>query len=189
MSSSATQPNLAALRAWPLHLSPPIPRHFAGLPLHSPSRTVALAPLNSHHVPPIFETFSSVPLVYSRDYNVLPKLSRRFNLSPAQLLSFLVVFVVFVIQLLRDPVPLTQDAQQSSEPPTKADWFTPANTNIFREPLPVSHPDKMTLLEEAKTVAAKFEYPAEDVRKGVKAFIDQMGAVTPRISSGGTSKC
>ena len=125
-----------------------------------------------------------MPLVDSREYNVLPKLSRRFNLSPAQLLSFFAVFVVLVIQLVRDPVTVVEDAQQSSEPTAKADWFTPANTNIFRQPLPFSHPDKMTLLEEAKRVAATFEYPVEDVRKGVEAFINQMGAVVPRARIG-----
>ena len=34
----------------------------------------------------------------------------------------------------------------------------------------------MTLLDEAKKVAAEFEYTAEDVNQGVKAFISQMGA-------------
>ena len=34
----------------------------------------------------------------------------------------------------------------------------------------------MTLLDEAKKVAAEFEYTAEDVNRGVKAFISQMGA-------------
>lgn len=33
----------------------------------------------------------------------------------------------------------------------------------------------MGLLEEAQRVAAEFEYSAEDVNKGVKEFIRQMG--------------
>ena len=123
-----------------------------------------------------------MPLVYSRDNNVLPKLSRWFNLSAAQLLSFLVVFVVLVIQLFREPVPLAREQESlgPAEPAAKADWFTPANTNIFHQPLPVSHPHKMTLLEEAKREAAEFDYSAEDVRKGVKAFISQMGMLKRR---------
>ncbi len=118
-----------------------------------------------------------MPLVYSRDYSILPKLSRRFNLSPAQLLSFLVLLVVLIIELLREPVVFPQELRQTSEPTAKADWFTPANTNIFRQPLPVSRPQKMTLLEEAKRVAAEFDYSAKDVQKGVEAFISQMGVM------------
>ena len=34
---------------------------------------------------------------------------------------------------------------------------------------------KMGLAEEAQRVAAEFEYSAQDVNKGVKAFIQQMG--------------
>lgn len=33
----------------------------------------------------------------------------------------------------------------------------------------------MSLLDEARRVAAEFEYPAEEVNKGVKEFIRQMG--------------
>ena len=33
----------------------------------------------------------------------------------------------------------------------------------------------MSLLKEAKRVAAEFEYSAEDVQKGVKEFIREMG--------------
>ena len=35
----------------------------------------------------------------------------------------------------------------------------------------------MTLLEEAKSVAAEFNYSTEDVRKGIGAFISQMGVL------------
>ena len=43
------------------------------------------------------------------------------------------------------------------------------------EPLPTSRPYKMSLLEEARQVAAEFDYTAQDVNKGVKEFIRQMG--------------
>lgn len=33
----------------------------------------------------------------------------------------------------------------------------------------------MSLLEEVKGVAAEFEYPPDEVNKGVKEFIRQMG--------------
>lgn len=36
----------------------------------------------------------------------------------------------------------------------------------------------MALLEEAKRVAAQFDYPSEELNKGVKAFIQQMGALS-----------
>jgi len=45
---------------------------------------------------------------------------------------------------------------------------------FFTEP-PVSRPHKMSLLEEAKRVAAEFDYPDDEVRKSVKHFISQMG--------------
>jgi len=50
------------------------------------------------------------------------------------------------------------------------------NTHIFDEPLPFSRPNKMSLLEEAKKVAAEFKYPPEEVNKGVKEFIRQMSS-------------
>ena len=33
----------------------------------------------------------------------------------------------------------------------------------------------MSLVQEAQRMAAEFEYPAEEVNKGVKAFMSQMG--------------
>jgi hypothetical protein len=47
--------------------------------------------------------------------------------------------------------------------------------SIFDPELPCSRaPANMALLEEAKRVAAEFEYPPEEVNKGVKEFIRQM---------------
>ena len=51
------------------------------------------------------------------------------------------------------------------------------NTPVLQEPLPISRPYKMALLEQARRVAAEFEYPPENVNKGVKEFIRQMGAL------------
>lgn len=42
----------------------------------------------------------------------------------------------------------------------------------------------MSLLEAAKRVAGEFDYPAEDVRKGVKEFMREMGEpsmIPPKI--------
>lgn len=36
----------------------------------------------------------------------------------------------------------------------------------------------MSLLESAKRMAGEFDYPAEDVNKGVAEFLRQMGAST-----------
>lgn len=36
----------------------------------------------------------------------------------------------------------------------------------------------MSLLEEARKVAAEFDYPAEEVNKGVKEFIREMSSYT-----------
>lgn len=46
--------------------------------------------------------------------------------------------------------------------------------NLFEVHLPVTRSHKMSLLEKARLVAAEFEYPAEDLNRGVKAFIEQM---------------
>ena len=50
--------------------------------------------------------------------------------------------------------------------------------DLFSTPLPISRPYKMALLEEAKRVAGQFDYPAEELNKGVKAFIQQMGGLS-----------
>ena len=51
--------------------------------------------------------------------------------------------------------------------------------DLFSAPLPISRPHKMALLEEAKRVAGQFDYPPEELNNGVKAFIQQMGALPP----------
>lgn len=50
-----------------------------------------------------------------------------------------------------------------------------ANSNIFSEPAAFSPASRMSLLEEARRVAAEFDYPPDEVNKGVKEFIRQMG--------------
>ncbi len=50
--------------------------------------------------------------------------------------------------------------------------------DLFSAPLPVSRPHKMALLEEARRVAGQFDYPPEELNNGVKAFIQQMGALS-----------
>ena len=60
------------------------------------------------------------------------------------------------------------------------------NAPIFLEPLPTSRPHKMSLIEEARRVAAEFDYPAEAVNKGVKEFIRQMGEQDSNVGYGTT---
>jgi len=46
----------------------------------------------------------------------------------------------------------------------------------------------MSLIEEAKNVAAEFKYPGAEVNKGVKEFIRQMGEYYP-LASGSNNMC
>lgn len=49
-----------------------------------------------------------------------------------------------------------------------------AYPDLFTDQLPVCKPHKMALVEEAKRVAAEFEYTTADLNKGVKEYINQM---------------
>lgn len=49
------------------------------------------------------------------------------------------------------------------------------NLQLFPTQPPFSKSYRMALLQEAKRVGAEFEYSPDDVRKGVKEFIRQMG--------------
>lgn len=148
------------------------------LPRHFTPQTGTLAYLRSH-IPPIFETSSSVPLLYSSaDFKISSKLSRRSTFTPAQLLSFAVLLVLIALQLLTPPSTLPRRFPEDRSPhrapsrcqsPPLCDKFS-----ILSEPLPVSRPYKMSVLEEAKRVAAEFEYSSEDLNRGVKAFIAQL---------------
>lgn len=101
------------------------------------------------------------------------------RLTKAQVLSFIVLVVVLLIQFLRPSHVLVQQSDWWSQ--NSSDNIHPAptckNINIFEDSQPISRSFKMTLLDEAKRVAAEFEYPAEEVNKGVKEFIKQMGSL------------
>lgn len=101
------------------------------------------------------------------------------RLTKAQVLSLIVLVVVLLIQFLRPSLVLVQQSDWWSQ--NSSDNIYPAptckNINIFEDSQPVSRSFKMTLLDEAKRVAAEFEYPAEEVNKGVKEFIKQMGSL------------
>lgn len=131
------------------------------------------------HIPPIFETSSSLPIVYpSTDFRLSPKLSRRPYFTPTQLLSFVVLLLVLAIQVFKSPstifeVPseefyIGHGALEGPAPICREE-------DLFSAPLPISRPHKMALLDQAKRVAEQFDYPPEELNKGVKAFIQQMG--------------
>lgn len=101
------------------------------------------------------------------------------------------VLLLFLLQVLLAPRLLLQNGQFDFLP--SASQQCPAqqtSTVVFTEPLtcptpePVlefkgsfynpSAPRSMALAEEARRVAAEFEYPPEEVNKGVKAFLRQM---------------
>jgi hypothetical protein len=63
----------------------------------------------------------------------------------------------------------------SYSPPVKlVDQLICESPHPFPIEPPVSRPRKMSLLEEAKRVAAEFEFTDDEVRKNVKHFIYQM---------------
>lgn len=55
-----------------------------------------------------------------------------------------------------------------------ADQGTCESPHPFPTEAPISRPHKMSLLAEAKRVAAEFEYTDEDVRRGVAEFVAEM---------------
>lgn len=154
------------LELLPLHI---FPQHSALI--------ATLAPLR-YHVPPFFETASSVPAAYpSAELHLPSKPSGRLASSPIPLLSFLVILVVFAVQIFKDPINLGLSVSETShceEGPLLGPLPVCRARNPLLEPQLVSRPHKMSLLEEAKRVAAEFEYSPEDLNKGVKAFISQM---------------
>ena len=97
------------------------------------------------------------------------------QVTPPQLLSAVVLFVILLLQLF-PPVPPSEELPWTTDTHLHKNIPPPTctNTPIFQSPLPVSGPAKMALLDAARKVAAEFEYSPEDVNRGVKAFLDQM---------------
>ncbi len=97
--------------------------------------------------------------------------------TTTQLTSIAVVFVVVVIQFLQPSPSQTPSAIENREGnntslPAKA---VCANPHILSEPLAISQTSRMSLLDEARRVAAEFEYSVDDLKKGVKEFVREMG--------------
>ena len=165
--------------------SPCIPRH---LPLLSKpnAQIAALASLTSHFSPLWDSSCTSLSSAHSSDEKLSLKLSRRSSFNPAHLLSFAVILLVLVIQLLKEPSDQF-DPSLTSILSSKPRPSTCENTVIFKQTPPTSEPREMTVLESAEKVAAEFEYTADDVRKGVKAFLSQMSPYPRQVEAVGRS--
>ena len=152
-------------------------------PLLSP-QTAAVAPPRSH-IPPVFETSSSLPIVHSSaDIKFSPKRLRRPYFTPPQLLSFVVLLLVLVTQLFKPPTTLFEESSEKFYPVQElVQEAAPVcrAQNLFSAPLLTSRPHKMALLEEAKRMAREFDYPSDELNRGVKAFIEQMGVLFLRV--------
>ena len=135
----------------------------------------ALASLNSHAPPP----FESSETILCKDRKLSSKLSRQPLLSGPHLFSFLLLLVVVLLQFFTWPehVPIPfppREDGSASQLEVAFEHGHCLSDSIFAVDLPVCRPHKMALLEEAKTVAAEFDFSADDVRRNVKAFVDQM---------------
>ena len=116
------------------------------------------------------------------------KLSSRPRISNLHVLSAVFLFVVLLVQLLgsrNTPVDFGLDHTLSPfgdsvrRQEAYYDQLEPGTQcrpkSIFDPELPYSRaPTNMALHEEVKRMAAEFDYPPEEVNKGVKEFIRQM---------------
>ncbi|KAL8638333.1 MAG: hypothetical protein Q9228_004510 [Teloschistes exilis] len=136
-----------------------------------PSTSAALAFLSSH-LPPGLDSWSSVPLAQSStDHQLSSKLSRKSRVTFTQAFSLVILAIAVLVQLLRPSTFLLQSTTPVSHRPT---FSTCPNSNPLREALPICTRSKMGLIEDAKRVATEFEYPPDEVNRGVRAFIRQM---------------
>lgn len=164
-------------------------------PFSSPAKTTSItrdrAPSPSKSLPPIIDEAN----LYRAH-----KVSSANPFSLLQLLSFGFLAVVLVgrmskavndmwadqdciqiVQVLLDnkSALFSKSPQRYSttsySPPVKlVDQLICESPHPFPTEPPVSRPHKMSLLEEAKRVAAEFDFTDDEVRKNVKHFIYQM---------------
>ena len=109
----------------------------------------------------------------SNDTKTTGKLSQRGRPKLTHLASFLLIFLVLLVQFLKEPETIYDTGNPVVSKPA-TDPEVCENPPLLLQPLPTSPPREMTVLESAEKVAGQFDYSAEDVRKGVKAFISQM---------------
>jgi hypothetical protein len=151
------------------------------------TESAALATSNLHSPPP-FDSSDSI--AFYKDHRLSSKRSRSSGVTASHVLTFLFLLVALLVQFFskRGPIALFSDL---TSPGSIGDPFERGHCphrSIFTEELPVSRPHKMTIVEEARKVAAEFEYPAEEVQKGVKEFIRQMGTSYPILNASALTK-
>lgn len=149
----------------PPAFSPPYPSN--------PLQYSKIGPLQRPHFPYCSSPSKTLPCSTS-GFTLSSKSFRLSRFTTTQLVSFGVLFVVLVVQfvLFSPRLVFSEPKQEKSRLRLETACRNP---HIFAEPLPVSRPHRMSLLEDVRRVAKEFEYPTEEVNKGVKEFIRQMG--------------
>jgi hexokinase len=155
--------------------------------------------LDSAHRP-ILQSPTKSRNTYSTKFLTLRKYYYRRQL----LVSGLLILVVLLVQILRTSTPsgtfpnkpsypslLGNDicpVQVHSDPFGRGEQYNPSP--VFSESPNSRAPANMGLAEEAKRIAAQFDYPMDEAQKGVREFIRQMdeglekqGAVLSQIPS------
>lgn len=108
------------------------------------------------------------------------KLSRKRRYPSVQVLSFALLLILLLVQFLL----LSRDNSIVLRPRYSRETPFDVLNNLPSQPRcknvqvldtsPVCRADKMPLIDDAKKVAAEFDYSDTAVNKGVKAFIEQM---------------
>lgn len=136
---------------------------------------------------------------FTESYRTRRKLSSRPRVPILYLLSAVVLFLILGAQLflsrdrpaLSSPVPASEPTAQSYsrfgdsvyrqeayferlEPGTQCKSKNPLSTELPFSYDPANMARRASLADDVRHVAALFSYSAEDVNKGVKAFIRQM---------------
>jgi hypothetical protein len=179
-TSNCTPPSFLIGRSLPQSfavVSPDVtPRQCRG-------RAIAVSPPPAASLPagPTFQVATR------RRYTSPVKLSKKHSIPKVQLLSFVLLAIVLVIQFVLPQILGGRDG-------FTGDYAIPTHSTPVLSPAVISSQDaicespplfsienqyskvrKMGLLEEAEKVAAEFEYPPEAVAAGVKEFLRQMG--------------
>ena len=153
-------------------------------PTHCSTITPEIRALTALYVRDVFALLSRNILAPLPDFSVsiLFKLSStrssRWTFANAQVLLFAAFILVLIVQFFfqfRSFLPRSTITQPSLRPPPVC-----PNRHVLLESQPISRPEKMALREAAQRVAAEFEYPAEDVNRGVGEFLREMGKPIPR---------
>src|SRR5579862_475348 len=190
-------PSIATRTHYTLHAPPPsllvCPSPTAVLsPDVIPRRQcrVRTASSSSLPSPPLLSTSLSADPTLSianrRRYSSPVKPSKRPPVPSVQLLSFVLLAIVLVIQFILPQIRGGNEVFGGDYTPTRStSIYSPTlvlpRDAICKSPLPFPVEGKqsrvrtMGLLEEAKKVAAEFEYPPEAVNAGVKEFLREMG--------------